>query len=264
MAELVFIGLGLYDEKDMSNKGLEAARGCDKLFAEFFTAKLTGTSIIILQEAIGKKITVLHREEFEKGDLIIETSKTECIGVLVAGDPMTATTHIALRLRAQKEGIKTWIVPAASIITAAPALLGLHIYKFGRATTLAYPKENYFPTSPYDVIKGNMENDLHTLVLLDINEEEKQYMRGGEALKLLLQMEEERGEGAISRDTLVCVLGGVGSEEPVARAGYLADLLKEDFGEGLHCIIIPGKLHFMEAEALVAFGGGPKEILELD
>jgi diphthine synthase len=262
MGELIFIGLGLYDERDISVKGMEVAKQCDKLFAEFYTAKLTGTSIEMLQKTIGKEVTVLNREDFEKGDIIIETAKNENVGILVAGDPMTATTHIALRLRAKKEGFKTVVVPAASIITAAPALLGLHIYKFGRTTTIAYPKENFFPTSPYDVIKGNLENDLHTLVLLDIHEEEKQYMRGNEALELLLKMEEERKDGVFSRDTLVCILGNVGSENPVTRSGFVKDLQDGDFGKGLHCLIIPGKLHFMEAEALVEFGEGPREILD--
>jgi len=263
MGELVFIGLGLYDEGDISIKGLEAARGCSRLFAEFYTAKLSGTTIEKLQKTMGKDITVLNRNEFEKGDIIIEKAKSDCVGVLVAGDPMTATTHIALRLRAKKEGIKTRVIPAASIITAAPALLGLHIYKFGRTTTLGYPQDNFFPTSPYDVIKGNMENGLHTLVLLDIDAEQKRYMNPREALELLMRMEDGKKEGVISQDSLVCVLGNVGSQEFEARAGYLNNLIKEDYGEGLYCLIIPGKLHFMEAEALIEFGGGPKEILEL-
>lgn len=264
MGEILFIGLGLYDEKDISLKGREAARVCDTLFAEFYTAKLTGTSIESMQEGLGRKVTVLNREDFEKGNIIIEAAEKGNVGVLVAGDPMTATTHIALRLRAKGEGIKTKIIPGASIITAAPALLGLHIYKFGRTTTLAYPQDRYFPTSPYDVIKSNLENGLHTLVLLDINDEEKKYMRGDEALRLLAQIEEQRGEGVISQDMLVCVLGEAGSDNPVARAGRLDDLLNEDFGKGLHCLVIPGKLHFMEAEALVAFGEAPKEILDTD
>ena len=35
---LTFIGLGLYDEKDISSKGLEETKKCDKVFAEFYTA----------------------------------------------------------------------------------------------------------------------------------------------------------------------------------------------------------------------------------
>ena len=180
----------------------------------------------------------------------------------MAGDPMTATTHIALRLRAKKNNIATKIIHGASIITSGPAMAGLHIYKFGRTTTLAFPKENYFPTSPYDVIAKNLQNELHTLILLDIDGHAQKYMQANEALKLLLDLEQKRKEEVITEETLVCVLGSAGSENPVIRAGYLRDLLDEDFGGGLHCLIIPAKLHFMEAEALVEFAGTPKEILK--
>ncbi len=262
MGEIIFIGLGLFYEKDISVKGLEEAKSCDFLFAEFYTAKLTGTAISEIEKQIGKTIEILDRKKFENGDAIINAAKEKKVGVLVAGDPMTATTHISLRLSAIKEDIKTRIIPGASIITTAPGLCGLHIYKFGRTASIPYPQENYFPTSCYDVIKQNLNSDLHTLVLLDIDEKAEKYMRANEALNLLLKMEEERGEGVIGEDTLICVLGRVGSDDPVVRAGYLKDLADEDFGEGLHCLVIPGKLHFMEGEALVELCGGPKEILE--
>jgi diphthine synthase len=257
MGEIVFIGLGLFDERDISLKGLEVAKSCDVLFAEFYTASLTGTTQSKIEELVEKTIEILDREEMEKGDAIMEAARRKKVGVLVAGDPMTATTHLSLRLRAKQEGIKTNIIPGASIITSAPALSGLHIYKFGKTTSLPFPKEKYFPMSPYDVIKRNLKNELHTLILLDIDENAKKFMRANEGLKLLLEIEKERKEGVISADILVCVLGSVGSEEPIVRAGFL-----KNFGEGLHCIIIPGKLHFMEAEALVEFAGAPKEILE--
>jgi len=34
---LYFIGLGLYDEKDISVKGLEALKSADEVYAEFYT-----------------------------------------------------------------------------------------------------------------------------------------------------------------------------------------------------------------------------------
>lgn len=262
MGELIFIGLGLFDEKDISVNGLEMARECDVLFAEFYTAKLTGTTVGKLENLIGKNITVLDREKMEKQDVIIETAIKKRVGILVAGDPMTATTHVALRLRAKENGIKTWIIHGASIISSAPALSGLHIYKFGKTASIPYPRENYVPTSPYDVLKQNLKDDLHTLILLDIDEDAEKYMHAQEALKLLLEMEKKRKEKVLSNKTLVCVLGSVGSKAPKLRAGYLKDLQNEVFGEGLHSLIIPGKLHFMEAEALVELAGAPKEILE--
>jgi diphthine synthase len=262
MGEIVFIGLGLYDKKDISVKGLESAKDCDVLFAEFYTAKLTGTTVPELEQMVGKSIDVLDREIFEKGDIIILAARDSKVGVLVAGDPMSATTHVSLRLRAKEEGIDTRIIPGASIVTSAPGLSGLHIYKFGKVASLPFPKEGYFPTSPYEIIMENQNGGMHTLVLLDIDKDNERYMRGGEALNLILKMEEEKGDGVIMDDTLVCVLGSVGSDDPGFRAGFIKDLVKEDFGEGLHCLIIPGKLHFIEAEALVELGGAPKEILD--
>ncbi|ODS35918.1 MAG: diphthine synthase [Candidatus Altiarchaeales archaeon WOR_SM1_79] len=261
MGELIFIGLGLYDERDISLNGLETARDCDILFAEFYTSKLTGTTISQIESLIGRKITILNREEMEKGDIIIEAAKENKVGVLVAGDPMTATTHMALRMSAKQEGLNIRIVHGTSIITSAPALSGLHIYKFGSIASLPFPKKGYFPTSPYDIIKLNLDCGLHTLILLDIDEEVGKLMRANEALKILLDMESEKKEGIISGNTLVCVLGSVGSKRPVVRADYLNELLKEDFGEGLNCLIIPGKLHFTEVEALVELAGAPKAIL---
>jgi diphthine synthase len=262
MGKIIFIGLGLYDEKDISIKGLETAKDCDLLFAEFYTAKLTGTEVSEIEKMIGKNVEVLSREKFENGDILINAARESKIGILVAGDPMTATTHVSLRLRAKKEGIKTIIIPGASIITSAAGLSGLHIYKFGKTASIPYPQENYFPTSCYDLIRQNLKSGSHTLVLLDIDEPTDRYMRVNDALKLLIKMEKERKEDVFGEDTLVCGLGSVGSDNPIVKAGYIKDLLDEDFGEGLHCLIIPGKLHFMEAETLVELWGAPKEIMK--
>ena len=43
VGSLVFIGLGLYDEKDISLKGIEEIKNSELVFAEFYTAKLMGT-----------------------------------------------------------------------------------------------------------------------------------------------------------------------------------------------------------------------------
>ena len=51
---LTFIGLGLYDEKDISLKGLEEIKNCDKVFAEFYTAKLTGADTKKIEKTIEK------------------------------------------------------------------------------------------------------------------------------------------------------------------------------------------------------------------
>ena len=248
--KLTFIGLGLFDEKDLSLKALDEIKKSDIIYAEFYTAKLVGTTVEKLEAQIGKKITVLNREQTEKGDIIINSAKDNNVVFLTCGDSMTATTHVDLRIRAVKEKIKTCVIHGSSIVTAVPGLLGLMNYKFGRTTTLAYPEGDYFPTSPYDVIKDNQKMGLHTLVLLDIQDENNRFMTANEGLKYLLEMEKIKGKNIIKNDTVVCIVARAGSKEPVIAADTINYLIKRDFGPPLHTIVIPGKLHFMEKEAL--------------
>ena len=247
---LTFIGLGLYDEKDISLKGLEKIKNCDKVYAEFYTAKLTGTDIKKIEKTIGKPVEILSRVETEKGDIILNSAKDKNVVFLTAGDPMTATTHVDLRLRAIKNGIKTKVIHGSSIVTAVSGLLGLQNYKFGRTTTLAYPEKDYFPTSPYDVIKENKKMGLHTLVLLDIQADNDRYMTANEGMELLLKMEEKHKENIFNKESVICVVARAGSAEPITVAGAVKNLINRDFGPPLHTMVIPGKLHFMEIEAL--------------
>ncbi len=251
--ELIFIGIGLYNDRDISLRGLDLAKSCDMIYAEFYTSKLAEGSIQRLEKLIGKKIKILDRNKVEEGNLILDVSETKKVGFLTAGDPMSATTHVDLRLRAVEKGIKTIVVHGSSIFTAVPGLLGLQHYKFGRSTTLVSPEGSYFPMSPYNVIAENKKRGLHTLVLLDINSERGRYMTIREGLDLLMDMERRAGYGVIDENTLVCGVARAGSEDCILRAGPLKLLKYVDFGPPLHTIVIPGSLHFMEEEALRKF-----------
>lgn len=248
--KLTFIGLGLYNEKDISLKGLEEIKKSDRVYAEFYTAKLFGTDVEKIEKTIRKKVEVLSREETEKGDNILESAARENVVFLTCGDPLVATTHVDLRLRAIEQGIKTNVIHGSSIITAVPGLLGLQNYKFGRTTTLTYPEKDYFPTSPYEVIRDNKEIGLHTLVLLDIQADKNRYMTANEGMKFLLKMEEKHGENIIREDSIVCVVARAGSSNPLVMANNVGSLLEVDFGPPLHTLVIPGRLHFIEVKAL--------------
>jgi diphthine synthase len=258
--KLIFIGLGLYDERDISLKGLDEINNCDGVYAEFYTANLMGSNIKKLESTIGKKIKILTRKETEKGDEIIYSAKKKNIIFLTCGDSMTATTHIDLRIRAINEGINTKIIHGSSIVTAVPGLLGLQNYKFGRTTTLAYPEKIYFPTSPYNIIKKNQEMGLHTLVLLDIQASRNKYMTANDGIKLLLKIEKKQRDHIISEDSLICVVARAGSSNPTIRADKIGVLKYEDFGKPLHTLVIPGSLHFMEIEALEKLANLPRKI----
>lgn len=259
---LYFIGLGLYDEKDISVKGIETLNNVDVIYAEFYTAKLFGTTISSLEDMIRADIKILSRAEVEEGNIPIEDALNRDVAFLSAGDPLIATTHSNMMIEAKKRGINTQVVHASSILSAAPSIAGLQAYKFGKVTTIPFPEKKYFPHSPYLIIKGNMGFNAHTLVLLDIRADEDRYMSANEGLEYLLQVENERKEDVILNDTLAVVIARVGSHKPLVRADRIENLLGEDFGGPLHSLIIPADLHFMEAEALVVIGGAPEEILE--
>lgn len=247
---LVLAGLGLYDEKDTTLKTLEFAKKVDKIYAEFYTAVLTGTTIEKIQETLGKEITVLDREKVEyETNKLIDEAKEKDIMFLTAGDPMVATTHVDIAVEARKKGIEVVILNAPSIYSAI-GITGLQLYKFGKTTSIVFPEPNYFPETPYDVIKDNLNMGYHTLCLLDIHAHENRFMTANEGLETLLKIEEKKNENILSEDTKAVVLARVGSLKPKLVYGKIKDLINYDFGGPLHCIIIPGKLHFMEEDAL--------------
>ncbi len=254
MGELVFIGLGLHDEKGITLRGIEEARAADVLFAEFYTSALLGTRLEAVEALLGKPITRLTREQVETGHEVLDAAKDHRVAFLVAGDPMVATTHVDLRLRAAQAQIPTRVVHGVSILGAAAGALGLQAYKFGRVTTVPFPAPGFEPTSPLDPILVNLEAGLHSLVLLDLREDGT-YLDPKDALRSLLAMADRRKESAVGPQTVLCVLSRVGSPDLRITSGRVVDLLKQDLGPPLHCFVVPGRLHFMEREALISFAG---------
>ena len=261
-SELVFVGLGLSGTDGMTVKALNALKECDKIYAEFYTSTLIGTSVADLEEVLGKKIYIMYRAQVEESDDIIKDALEMRVGFITAGDTMLATTHVDLRIQAEEAGIPVRVFHGISIFSACPTSLGLQPYKFGRTVTLPFLEENYHPKSPYDHIKENKDRGLHTMILLDIRADELRYMSAHQAIEWLIEGENKWGEGLIDDRTLLCVASKVGSPEERIFAGYPQDLLKMDVGEPLQTLVLPGKLHFMEQYALVKFAGAPEEIIE--
>ena len=103
---------------------------------------------------------------------------------------------------------------------------------------------------------------LHTSVLLDIQAHKDKYMSVNEAIDYLSKVEDERKENIFNKDTIVIGIAQAGSDKPVVKGGKVEDLIEYDFGDPLHCLIVPGNLHFVEAEALITLANVPKELLE--
>ncbi len=247
---LYFIGLGLNNEKDITVNGLEAIKKCDFIYLENYTSVLN-CSKEALEKFYGKKVTLARRNLVESDDNeIIENAKVKNVAFLVAGDPFAATTHMDLFLRARKKGVKCYVIHNASVLNAV-GVTGLQLYKFGKTTSI--PLENENIEAPYDVLKGNLSLGLHTLFLLDLNPEEEKFMSVNDAIRYLLKVELKRNEKIFSEKTLCVGCTRIGSESQTIKAGTAKELLKLNFGKPVHCLIVPGKLHFMEEESLKMF-----------
>jgi diphthine synthase len=261
--ELVFIGLGLHDEYGISLRGQAEAKSCDHLFAEFYTSTMPGLQLANLKRLLGRNVEVLSRKEVEENaeKLIVAKAQSLKVGFLVPGDPMVATTHVDLRLRAHKAGVRTSIVHAASVISAASGATGLQSYKFGRTVTIPATWQGGLPESIYTGIKSNLASGLHSLVLLEIDVENNKYISIPVALKQLLSYSERTRENAIKAETLAIGIARLEAPDMTVKAGKVSELANWDFGEPPYVLIFPGPLHFVEAEALQTFCGAPRELV---
>lgn len=258
MGELIFIGLGVYGCDGMSLKGLEECKKCDLIYAEFYTSKLIGCNVEDIEEVIGKKINVLERVDVEDGKIILKEAQYKRVGLLCCGDPMAATTHVDLRMRATRKGIKTKIIHSSSVFSVVPGLIGLQHYKFGRTVTLPKTFDEYFPTSPYELSEKNFLNNLHTLILLDTGN--GNIMKFHDAMNYLTRAEEKMKKGIFTDNTLLCVVEDAGSENPTVFAKKMK-ILKTMRIDGICTLVLPSKLHFAEAEALMMFANADEDDL---
>jgi len=258
--ELVFVGLGLNDDKGISLQGLDETRTADSVFIELYTNLMPEFSLARFEKLLRKKVNCVSRRnlEEENGKSILKAALEGKTVFLVPGDPFVATTHITLRLDAEKQGIRTRLIHGASIISAIIGLSGLHNYKFGKTVTIPF-QENASET-PYSVIDSNKKLGLHTLCLLDLKADEGRFLNIREGLSQLLEIEKKRNENIVTPNTIAIGVARAGSAKPSIKADIVKELLTYDFGGPPQSLIIPGELHFMEAEALIAFGGAPTKL----
>ncbi len=247
---LTFVGLGLFDKTDVSEKGLACIRQAEYIFLDGYTSRLMGSTVEELEEYYLRPVHCLSREDVEQHpDRLLELARDRQVVFLCAGDPMVSTTHADLRIRAAERGIRTAIIHAASIASAVCGLTGLQNYRFGKSCSLPFPEKNWFPTTPFDVIAQNLSLRLHTIVYLDIQKD--RFMTIPEAVGLLEQMAGEK-------HTPVPLYVGVaraGSDDAVVLAGPAGKVRAGEFGPPLHILVIPADLHDMERRYLEMFAG---------
>ncbi len=165
---LILIGMGPGKFSSMTIEAKQAAKLCDTLRYEAYTALWPQNELDLLEAECGE-ITKVMRPEIETPELLLEMAKNSLVGLLVVGDPLQATTHVDLQLQAAEAGIECITFHGISITTIVTGALGLSNYKFGRQTTLTYPYGGWVATSPLEVIAMNMSLGQHTLALLDLD-----------------------------------------------------------------------------------------------
>jgi len=247
---LYLVGAGLGDEKDLTLRALDTLRDCERVYFEGYTSRYAG-SLESLSNMIGKPVKMLLRSELEQSPEENVLAPDGDNALIVVGDPLVATTHTDLVLRAWEAGIKVKVIHNASIYSAVGET-GLQPYKFGKTTTIAYPEGDWFPKSPYEAIKENRRMGLHTLCLLDVKADQRRYMSVNEAVKLLFRMEQERFQNIFKEETLCVGAARLGQDAKIAF-GQAKRLLEFDFGVPPHVLIVPAKLHFMEEDILKAY-----------
>jgi diphthine synthase len=238
---LTLIGTGV--SFDLTLSAVQELERCDNIYIETYTNVIEDEKIRSLEKLVKKKITVLERKDVES-DFLIEQAKTKHIALISSGDPLTATTHIALLLEAKSKGIDTRVIHNSSIYTAAAGKCGLQIYKFGKSATISTPRANYKPTSWFDIIKENITRGAHTLILLDT---EPEPMDAKKAFELIEEVDRERTVKKL------VVLSRVGEKDEKISYGDIETLKKHDVGKPPFALIIPGKLHHLEEEYLEFF-----------
>ena len=237
---LFIIGLGLNDERDISVKGLDLVKKADIVYLEGYTSTLN-CSMGDLENFYGKKIILANRELAEnKVDEILEEAKGKNVAFLVIGDVFSATTHFGMLLDAKEKGIKVEIVHNASILNAVSES-GLFLYQFGKITSIPFAYEKV--EAPVKVFEDNYEKGYHTLFLLDLNPDVGHFLQVSEAANYLISKGVD--------ENLICVgCSRMGGKDQEIKTTKLKDI---SLSKTPQCLIIPGKMHFLEEEAIERF-----------
>mmetsp|Transcript_18486 Transcript_18486/g.27926 ORF Transcript_18486/g.27926 Transcript_18486/m.27926 type:complete len:287 (+) Transcript_18486:174-1034(+) len=262
------VGLGLGDEQDVTIRGQRAIESCNIIFLEAYTSIL-GVDQEKLEAFYKKPITVADRNMVEsEAEQIYGPAKDGNVALLVVGDPVCATTHTDIMIRAKEFGCKVQVIHNASVMGAVGSC-GLQLYNFGQTVSIPFFDDKWRPTSFYPKIKYNRDGGMHTLCLLDIKVKEPdfdQLMKGKTSFlpprfmsvktccEQLIEAENTHGEKCYDSKSTLCVgLARLGQESQQIVAGTMEELLSVDFGAPLHSFIICGECHDLEHEMVKEF-----------
>jgi len=245
---LWFVGLGISNSKSIPLEAVEVLKKADIVYLEQFTSPISKSELAKIKSMSQAEFKDGKRWLVEDGNEILKNSKKNNVVLLSYGDPYIATTHIELRVRAIQEKIKTKTIHASSSITSMIGECGLQYYKVGKVATIMSDMKSL--TTPYYVIYKNLIEGSHSVLLLEYNQDKDFFFDPKDALKGLLETEKEQKRNVIKSSTYAVVASRIGMNNQKIVSGDISRLTKYDFGKPPHTIIIPGRLHFTESDAL--------------
>jgi len=245
---LWFVGLGISGTQSIPIEVVKIIQKADFVYLESFTSPIYKQQEEEIKNIVSGSFKIAKRWLVEDGQEILKASKSSTVVLLSYGDPYIATTHIELRTRAKLEKIETNTIHSASAITSMIGEAGLQFYKVGRIVTIMNEKKSVI--TPYTSIFKNLIQGLHSVILLEYNQDENYFLDPKDAISSLMDVEKEQKRNVVNNDTFAIVASRIGFETQKITSGKFSNLLKVDFGEPPHSIIITGKLHFTESDAI--------------
>jgi diphthine synthase len=248
---LFLVGIGLTG-KDLSIKAIGACKRSE-LMVDRYTCLVDDDHLNLIKSLSGKsEIRVLVRSDMEEGakDIVAKAAKGD-VAVLIGGDPLMATTHKILFIEAKKRNVEVEIIHSNSVLTAAIGESGLDFYRFGAIATIPKWSAHYTPVSFYEVLRKNLQNNLHTLLLLDYSQELAASLSIKESIGILEKAEESYKSGIIKDDTRIIVLNCLSSERQQKLFTNVAKAKTLELG-GPSVIIVPATMTSIENEIVTA------------
>ncbi len=245
---LWFVGLGISGFRSIPVEVLDILSEADIVYLEQFTSPIEESDMVKIKDATRGEFRAAKRWLIEDGKEILQNAKEKRVVLLSYGDPYIATTHIELRTRAIKEEIETFSIHASSSLTSMIGECGLHSYKIGRIATVMSEMKSL--VTPYYIIYKNIIEGNHTVLLLEYDQDRDFFLDPKDALDGLLETEKIQRRSVIDPSTFAIVASRIGFRDQAIISGRISNLKKRDFGKRPHTVIIPGRLHFTESDAL--------------
>ncbi len=222
---------------------VELLKRADVVYVEDYTMP-GGVSLLGEVRRFNPRARRASRSLLEEGvDEVLSEAASRLVVIVTGGHPLIATTHVSIVAEARSRGIGVKVLQGVSGVVAAMTVAGLDFYKYGRVVTIPGPWRMVEPYSIIEYIYMNTLAGLHTLALLDIDEDRRQ-LCVGDALEVLARLDTL----GVLRGVDVVIVEDAGLEgERVwhARVG-----MTNRCQEGVASIVLPLAASRIEAEML--------------